>query len=176
MKFIFKIIIIVLIFVPTINCKQQKDNKKWAEIFHNYNIKGTFVIKNISTKELKIYNEKRSDSSYLPASTFKILNSMIALQSSVIKSVNDTIKWDGIDKGLKAWNKDQTMKTAFPISCVWFYQELAKRIGKTQMQKWIKLANYGNKKMGKEINNFWLEGDLRISANEQILFIEKLIP
>ena len=100
---------------------------------------------------------------------------MIALQTSAIKSVNDTIKWDGIDKGWKLWNKDQTMKTAMPISCVWFYQELARRIGKKQMQNWVDKVNYGNRNIGEKIDNFWLEGDLRISAKEQILFIEKLI-
>ena len=175
MKIIFKIIATVFTSTIIISCNQGESIKEWNKIFDNYNIKGTFLLKNISTNELKIYNEKRSDSTYLPAPTFKILNSMIALQTSSIKNVNDTIKWDGIDKGWKPWNKDQTMKTAMPISCVWFYQDLARRIGKEQMQKWIDLADYGNKKMGKEVDNFWLEGDLRISAKEQISFIEKLI-
>ena len=146
-----------------------------TKIFDKYNIKGTFVLKNISNNELKVYNIKRSDSSYLPASTFKILNSMIALQTSAVKSINDVIKWDGTDRGWKLWNKDQTMKTAMPISCVWFYQELARRIGKKQMQTWVDKVNYGNKNIGKKVDNFWLEGDLRISAKEQILLIEKLI-
>ncbi len=175
MKFLLKIIAVILFFTLNISCSKNESNKEWDKIFHNYNIKGTFLLKNTQTNQLKIYNEERSDTAYLPASTFKILNSMIALQTSVIKSENDIIKWDGIDKGWKPWNQDQTMRTAMPISCVWFYQDLAKRIGKTQMQKWIELANYGNKKMGGKVYNFWLEGDLRISAKEQIIFIEKLI-
>ena len=175
MKIILKIIVAVLTSISIISCNQSESNIEWKKIFDKHSVNGTFVLKNISTNDLKIYNKKRSDSTYLPASTFKILNSMIALQTSAIKNVNDTIKWGRIDKGWKPWNKDHTMKTAMPISCVWFYQDLARRIGKEQMQKWIDLADYGNKKTGKEVDNFWLEGDLRISAKEQILFIEKLI-
>ncbi len=100
---------------------------------------------------------------------------MIALQVSSIESVDDTIKWDGVDRGYKPWNKDQTMRTAFPISCVWFYKELARRTGQDKMKKWIDAANYGNKKIDNKIDRFWLYGKLAISANEQIDFLEELI-
>jgi len=175
MKITCQITTILLVILISISCSQNKQNEEWSKIFNKYNIQGTFVLKNISNNELKIYNIQRSDSAYLPASTFKILNSMIALQTSAINSINDTIKWDGIDKGWEPWNKDQTMKTAIPISCIWFYQELARRIGKEKMQIWVNKTDYGNKNIGKEIDNFWLEGNLRITAKEQILFLEKLI-
>ena len=175
MKRILKILTIILSLLILTSCAQEEKNIKWKKIFDKYNVKGTFVLKDISNDKMKIFNQERSDSVFLPASTFKILNSMIALQTSVINTINDTIKWDGIDKGWEQWNKDQTMKTAMPISCVWFYQELARRIGKKRMQKWVNKCNYGNKKLGGKIDNFWLKGDLRISAKEQILLIEKLI-
>ena len=166
---------ITLTFIFWNSCDHNLQNEKWNNIFKKYKIKGTFILKDLSNNQLTIYNKERSDSSFLPASTFKILNSMIALQTSAIKSVDDTIKWDGKDKGWKLWNKDQTMKSAMPISCVWFYQDLARRIGKEKMQQWINKVNYGNKSIEKEIDNFWLKGDLRITANEQVSFIEKLI-
>ena len=80
-----------------------------------------------------------------------------------------------VDYEYKTWNKDQTMRSAFPVSCVWFYQELARRIGEKQMQKWINASNYGNKKIYNVIDRFWLDGNLEISASEQINFLEKLI-
>lgn len=61
------------------------------------------------------------------------------------------------------------------IHCVWFYQDLARRIGEKNMQKWIDTVGYGNTKMGGQIDNFWFEGDLRISAREQVSFIERLV-
>ncbi len=175
MKFSFHIVILLLTITLLGACHQENQKNKWGKIFKKHHIRGTFILKNLSSNEVKIYNKPRSDSAYLPASTFKILNSMIALQTSVINSINDTIIWDGVNRGYSPWNKDQTMKTALPISCVWFYQELARRIGKERMQKWLDKIEYGNKKIGKEIDRFWLDGDLKISANDQIKFLERLI-
>ena len=171
---LFGFVIIYIVSLPLF-AQTSNESMRWQRIFEKYNINGTIVVCNISSDECKVYNKHRSDSAYLPASTFKILNSMIALQTGSIKNVNDTIKWNGEDRGWSEWNKDQTMKTAMPLSCIWFYQELARRIGKEDMQKWIDTVGYGNSQMGGLIDNFWLEGDLRISAKEQIIFLKKLI-
>lgn len=167
-------ILLTIIYVGLTSCHQNK-SITWATIFQDNNVNGTFVLKNLNTGKTLIYNKKRSNKEFVPASTFKILNSMIALQVSSIESVDDTIKWDGLDRGYKPWNKDQTMRTALPLSCVWFYQELARRTGRQKMQKWIEAANYGNKKIDNKIDRFWLDGKLAISANEQIDFLEKLV-
>ena len=167
-------IAIILLMISLSSCSQNQNND-WESIFAKHHIRGTFVLKDLTDNKVKMYSSARSDSAYLPASTFKILNSLIALQTSVINTIHDTIQWDGIDKGWEPWNKDQNMETAMPISCVWFYQELARRIGRERMQNWLEKVEYGNTKLGKEIDTFWLEGDLRISAIEQIEFLERLI-
>lgn len=165
------LISLILYFIT--GCKSNIDN--WDSIFRKNNINGTFVLKNTRTGEIKIHNRKRADSLFLPASTFKILNSLIALETGVIKNENEIIKWDGKDKGYREWNKDHNMKSAIKVSCVWFYQELARRIGFNKMKKAIKETNYGNKKTGKNIDDFWLKGDIRITANQQIEFLTNLI-
>ncbi|AGC40777.1 class D beta-lactamase [Riemerella anatipestifer] len=166
---------VILIFIEFISCHHNKSKNNWKSFFKDNNVNGTFVLKKLNSNETLIYNQERSDKKYTPASTFKILNSMIALQVLSVTDVNDTIQWDGIDRGYESWNKDQTMKSALPISCVWFYQELARRTGQKEMQKWLTKSNYGNKKIGSKIDKFWLDGTLAISANEQIVFLEKLI-
>lgn len=169
------IIILTFVFVYSIFAQNIIEQKSWKKFYDSCNVIGNTVLLNANTSELKVFNKERSDSMFLPASTFKILNSLIALQTGAVKSINDTIKWDGVDRGWTEWNKDQTMKTALPVSCVWFYQELARRIGREDMQKWIDSVGYGNQKMGPEIDKFWLDGDIRISAIQQVLFLEKLI-
>lgn len=166
---------ISLTFIGLFSYNSDKNKPNYNKLFEKYNVTGTFVLKNLKTNKFQIHNTNRSIKRYVPASTFKILNTMIALQESVIKSVDDTIKWDGVKRGLKAWNKDQTIRTAFPISCVWFYQELARRIKQAPMQKWISASNYGNCKIDNKIDRFWLDGNLKISAKEQVNFIEQLI-
>ncbi|BDD05514.1 class D beta-lactamase [Aureibacter tunicatorum] len=166
---------LILLVISLVACNQNQSPKAWKEIFQANNATGTFVLKNLNTNTSQYYNKERSKKEFVPASTFKILNSMIALQASSINSINDTIKWDGVDRGYKPWNQNQTMQTAFPISCVWFYQELARKTGHKRMQEWITKADYGNKKIGNKIDNFWLEGELAISATGQIDFLEKLV-
>lgn len=141
-------------------------------LFTERGVKGTIIIQSLDGKELYVANKERAQKQMLPASTFKILNSLIALENEVISSIEDVIKWDGVDNGWALWNKDHTMKSAFPVSCVWFYQELAKKIGNKTYLEVLEKVSYGNKKTGSELTNFWLEGDLAISAEEQIAFLK----
>lgn len=138
------------------------------------NIDATIVVSSLDTGKEYIINEERSEQRFLPASTFKIPNTLIVLQEGIIKDENEIIKWDGKDKGISEWNKDQSLKTALPSSCVWFYQELAKKVGNEKYSKYLSEINYGNAKVGTSVDNFWLEGDLRISAKEQIDFLKKV--
>lgn len=174
MKKIILSTLILLQGLSTINAQSDTSTQKWASIFEEKNVNGTIVLYDVASGKSKVYNTERSDSAYMPASTFKILNSLISLEINVINGVNDTIKWNKVDYGWDKWNADQTMRSAMPLSCIWFYQELARRVGIDNMQKWIDSVEYGNSKMGGLIDNFWLEGDLRISAKEQVLFIERL--
>ncbi len=143
-------------------------------IFEKKNVNGSIVIASLKSKTLFVHNKERAERVFLPASTFKILNTLIALEEKVVVNAKEVIKWDGKDKGWKEWNRDQSIETAFPISCVWFFQELAKRIGKEKYATWLTRIKYGNGRTGNEVTTFWLDGDLRISLFQQIEFLEKL--
>ncbi|MCK5281483.1 MAG: class D beta-lactamase, partial [Cyclobacteriaceae bacterium] len=120
-----------------------------------------------------IYNQSRTVQQFLPASTFKILNSLIALECGVIEDENEIIPWDSIERFVPAWNKDHNLRTGIKYSVVWFYKELARRIGEVRMKSWVDEIDYGNMKTGKEIDNFWLVGDLRIAPMEQVEFLKR---
>ena len=149
--------------------------ESWGVLFNDVSRDGTFVLKKVNSDTVKVYNLERSLNQYLPASTYKILNSLIALETKVIKDENEIIKWDGVKRFYEMWNKDQTLGSAIKYSCVWAYQELARRIGKEKMQYYLDTVKYGNSQIGEDIDNFWLQGDLRISAQEQIEFINKFL-
>jgi beta-lactamase class D len=42
------------------------------------------------------------------------------------------------------------------------------------MQTWLERFDYGNRNIAGGQDMFWLDGDLRISALKQVLFLEKL--
>jgi beta-lactamase class D len=66
------------------------------------------------------------------------------------------------------------MATAMKNSTVWFYQEIARRIGERKMRHWITREHYGNMDISGGIDKFWLNGGMRISQKEQIDFLKRL--
>ncbi|WP_263832646.1 class D beta-lactamase [Sulfurospirillum oryzae] len=144
-----------------------------AKLFENENITGTMIIESLDGTERYVYNDERAKTPLLPASTFKIPNTLIALDEGVV-SADSIIPWDGVERSVRAWNQDQTLKSAFKSSCVWCYQLFARDIGLEQYNEYLKNLHYGNEKTGPEVDRFWLDGELRITAYEQIAFLKKL--
>ncbi len=134
---------------------------------------GAFVLYDLQANTISRYNPSRCAQGFLPASTFKILNSLIALETGVIPDKDYLIKWDGTVYDVPAWNQDQTMETAFKNSVVWYYQQVARRIGSETMQKYVSLAGYGNEEIGGALDSFWLDGEIRISADQQVDFLRR---
>jgi len=145
-----------------------------AQLFKEKSIHGTMVISSLDDATTYSHNNTSAAARMLPASTFKIPNTLIALEEGAIGDEKQMLKWDGIDKGVAAWNKDQTLESAFRTSCIWFYQELARRIGLERYTAWLAKLQYGNGQVGPNPDNFWLEGDLKISAHEQVVFLKRL--
>ena len=143
--------------------------------FLTRDIEGCFILHDLKHDTSLIYNPKRASQFFLPASTFKILNSMIALECGVVEDENEMIKWDGVERSISVWNQDHTMRSGIKNSVVWFYQELARRIGEVRMQSWVDSTSYGNQQIGRELHNFWLVGDLRISPMEQVEFLKRFV-
>lgn len=143
--------------------------------FQKRNVDGCFLLYDMEKDTALVFNRQRANQEFLPASTFKIANSLIALERKAVKDINEVIAWDSVERFVPAWNGDQTMRTAFRYSAVWFYQELARRIGREQMDRWVKKLGYGNMAAGPGIDDFWLEGDLRITPAQQVDFLKRLV-
>ena len=149
--------------------------------FDSAGVVGCFGIFDNAQGKFNIYNMKRfRDTAYLPASTFKIFNSLTALATGRIFSDTVVVAWDGVVRTgpngdtMHQWNKDMNMREAFEVSNVGFYQEMARRIGRDTMQKMLDSIGFGNKKIGPEIDRFWLNNNLKITADEQMGFVKKL--
>lgn len=146
-----------------------------AEIFSREGMDGTLVVASSNGEILHLHNDERSVTRFSPASTFKIPNTLIALDLGVLESSDDPFSWDGVDRGLPAWNRDQTLLSAFRVSCVWCYQEIARKVGLVRYKSALNRISYGNQKVGDQVDQFWLNGVLRISAVEQINFLKSLL-
>jgi beta-lactamase class D len=136
---------------------------------------GTFVGYKTDDYLIIASDKDRSGQAFLPASTFKIPNSLIALETGVVADPDrDVFKWDGVKRSIEAWNQDHTLRSAIAASAVPVYQEIARRIGTERMQKYVDLFEYGNRNIGGGIDQFWLTGDLRIDPVQQIDFVDRL--
>lgn len=154
------------------------NDESLKKFFDDNKVTGTFGIFDNGKGHFTIYNLNRfRDSAYLPASTFKIVNSLIGIETGRIVDEKMVIKWDGIPRRLAEWNKDLTMKEAFAVSSVPYYQEVARRIGKDTMQRWIDTLGYGQRYDTPAINridSFWLDNTLKVTPDEQVGLVKRL--
>src|SRR5882724_9687568 len=146
-----------------------------AKRFTDAGTAGTFVGYKVDDYLVIASDRNRSGEAKSPASTFKIPNSVIALETGVVGDPDkDVFTWDGVTRSIEAWNKDHTLRSAIAASAVPVYQEIARRIGAERMQKYVDLFEYGNGDIGGGIDQFWLTGNLRIDPVQQIDFVDRL--
>lgn len=160
--------------LPSCSGVRIKEHDEWKKYFDGYGVEGCFEIYDNNKEIASYYNKERCSERITPASTFKIFNSLVALQTDVAPDEQLVIKWDSIVRPVKEWNQDLTMAQAFQYSAVPYYQEVARRIGKKQMQHYLDTVQYGNMQIGDQVDQFWLNGTLRISPDEQVGFIKRL--
>lgn len=116
----------------------------------------------------------RCDRGFLPASTFKIPNSIIALETGVVENDSTLFQWDGKKRRLSIWERDMVFREAFHLSCVPCYQEIARKVGVPRMNEYLNRFDYGNMQVDTaNIDRFWLEGNSRITPNQQIGFLRR---
>jgi beta-lactamase class D len=144
------------------------------QYFDQNNVDGCFTMLDNRNGGITVYNMELDTQRVLPASTFKIVNSLIGIETGKITGEKMVIKWDGIVRDDSDWNKDMDMREAFKVSCVPYYQEVARRIGRDTMQLWLDSLHYGNMQIGNHIDSFWLDNSLKISPDEQLGLVSRL--
>lgn len=142
--------------------------------FDAKNVEGCFTLLNNSDGTITVYNLGLDTTRVLPASTFKIVNALVSLQTGIATDENAIIKWDGITRPNKDWNKDLSLTDAFKVSSVPHFQSLARSIGMDTMKSFIDSLSYGNKMLTGPIDSFWLNNTLKISPDEQLGLMKQL--
>ena len=143
-----------------------------SSYFHGLN--GAFVLYDQAANSWLRYNPEQCRTRYSPASTFKIPNSLIGLETGVIRDQHYVIPWDSVHRSNEAWNRDHDLQSAIANSVVWYYQELARRVGEKRMKELVEKTGYGNMDISGGIDHFWLGSTLVISADEQVDILRRL--
>jgi beta-lactamase class D len=135
---------------------------------------GTFVVIDARTGAMRATDARRAARRFVPASTFKIPNSLIALETGAVRDENEVVPYGGKPQFIKAWERDMSLREALPASSVPVYQEIARRVGLERYRDWLARFDYGNRDPGTSVDRFWLDGPLIISAIEEARFNVRL--
>lgn len=185
MKKIHILSIVILVFSCT-NKKTNSDKNQSPEIereivvsefqtlIDSADVKGSILIYDLKDDKFYSNNFNWAKKGNLPASTYKITNSIIALETGVVQNDSTLFKWNGEERRLKIWENDMIFKDAFHYSCVPCYQEVARKIGVNRMNKYLDKLDYGKMKVDStNIDLFWLEGESQINQYQQIEFLKR---
>lgn len=152
-----------------------KEVPELEKFFKDGVVTGTFVLFDPAADTMSVWNAARAKERFIPASTFKIANSLLGLEAGAVKNVDEVLPYGGKPQRIKEWEHDMGLREAIKISNVPIYQELARRIGIERMREGVKKLGYGNMEIGSVIDHFWLDGPLKISAAEQAQFLNRLV-
>ncbi len=158
---------------PTATGPVLKELPELVKEFEAEGTTGTIALFDSQDGMLGCSDVKRCQQGFLPASTFKIPNSMIALETGSVDGPDTIMKWDGKQYRVEAWNQDLKFRDAFRVSCVPCYQAIARQVGDKVEQEWVTKLDYGNHDTSGGVDKFWLWGGLRISPLQQIDFLRR---
>uniref|UniRef100_UPI0030CD3009 OXA-62 family carbapenem-hydrolyzing class D beta-lactamase OXA-1228 n=1 Tax=Pandoraea sputorum TaxID=93222 RepID=UPI0030CD3009 len=146
----------------------------WGKFFAAENVKGTVVVLDGKTQTYQAYDSARAERRMSPASTYKIFNSLLALESGALDNERETIPWDGKPRRIKAWNAELNLRDAFRVSCYPCYQVVSHKIPRAYAQAKLDAVGYGNRTIGRVNDTYWVDDSLQISAREQVDFLQRL--
>ncbi|EPJ6499948.1 OXA-50 family oxacillin-hydrolyzing class D beta-lactamase, partial [Pseudomonas aeruginosa] len=150
------------------------DSQAVDKLFGAAGVKGTFVLYDVQRQCYVGHDRERAETRFVPASTYKVANSLIGLSTGAVRSADEVLPYGGKPQRFKAWEHDMSLREAIKASNVPVYQELARRIGLERMRANVSRLGYGNAEIGQVVDNFWLVGPLKISAMEQTHFLLRL--
>ena len=152
------------------------ERPEWKTFFEHHTAEGTLVVLDQRTPRamVQVHNPKRASTPYLPASTYKIPHALFALEHGVVKDEFQVFKWDGKKRDFDVWNSGHNLRSSMRGSVVWVYQWIGQQIGEKAARTYLEKAGYGNADPSGGKDGYWLDGNIRINAFEQIQFLQKL--
>ena len=172
------VLLIIPIFFAACTQTNVTEDNSFQTYFDSAKVSGTFGLFDNEQSHFTIYNLPRfRDSAYPPAATFHILLSLVGIQTGIVKDDSAVIHWDPERLPLvikPECDDDLTLQSAFQNSCGIAFRELARRIGKDTLRKWVDSLGYGNKNTSGPVDSFWSDNRLTITADEELGLVKKL--
>ncbi len=146
----------------------------WSEVFAAEGAVGTAVLLDAATGRTIRHAPDRAARRFTPASTSKIWNALVFLDRGVVADVDSMHAWDGVERQVSSWNRDHSLRSGVEFSALWLFQRLAGVVGQDGYAAVLAREPYGNATMSDSLEMSWLDGSLRVSADEQVVFFDRL--
>ncbi len=131
-----------------------KSDVEIVKILDSAKVKGCFALMENGTAQFVISDlSLYKDSAFAPLNTFFAVPSLIALDRGYIN--HNSSSWVSADS-------------------IAYYQSIIEKIGRADLLKSIDSLHYGKGIVSNDLNTFWKDESLRITADEQLGFIKKL--
>ncbi len=147
---------------------------EWNDTFRAYGVEGVFVLYEPETGTVHRSDARLAAERRVPASTFKVYNALVALETGVVRDPDSLFAWDGVERSIADWNRDHSLRSGMEFSTVWLYQRVAQAVGAERYRAAFAREPYGNGQVGESVTTFWLDGPLGISPDEQVAFLDRL--
>lgn len=170
-----KLIVSGVVLILACASARGEERPQWAAFFKDHQATGTIVVEDARDGGISsgTHDAARAEKRFSPASTFKIPHALFALDAGAVRDEFQVFKWDGVKRPIESWNKDHDLRSSMRNSVVWVYQKFAADIGLEREKGYLERIGYGNTDVtGGE--PFWVEGNLAVSAREQIAFLRRL--
>lgn len=169
-------LVVLVLAVSSSHAAEPSERGEWKRYFDEAGAKGTIVVvdERSSSNGYFVYDAARAKSRYSPASTFKIPHTLFALHAGAVRDEFQIFRWDGVQRAFAGHNQDQDLRSAMRYSTLWVYQQFARHIGESRARQYLGAIDYGNADPTTASGDYWIDGNLRISAEEQVAFLRKL--
>ena len=147
--------LLVVIGSTNLFAQDWQSQKNWAKFFTDAQVQGTIAVLDQRNQRALVYDLKRAQTPFIPASTFKIPHALFALDAGIIKDEFQVLPWDGVKRTFDFWNRDQNLRSSIRQSVVWVYQRFARELGETREREYLKRIDYGNAQPTGGIDQFW---------------------
>lgn len=146
-----------------------------AARFAEYGHDGTFLLQRDGARPETLHGAAWAAKPLSPASTFKVMLSLIAVETGALRTADEIVKWDGKPYPSRPeWQKDMALREAMQTSSENYFGTLATRIGHERLAEWVKRVGYGNGHVGNNPPRIWHDGVLTVTAQQQLAFIDRL--
>ena len=153
----------------------QADNVLYQDLSHFFGgLEGSFVLYDMEHSIYTIHNRDMSVLRVPPNSTYKLISTLIGLETGILEYYASYREWDGTIHPFDSWNQNHDLTSAMQSSANWYFQDIDIQIGAEMHYNYLTQLSYRNRNTSGRNTDFWNESSLLIFPVEQVRLLTNL--